>query len=101
VLTRERSTMVPNLPTLHETVLPNFDLLAWAGIFAPANLPAPIAARLSGELEKMLSRPDVKERFVNAGVEVFYGGPMQFDEYVRAELVKWTSLIREAGIEPE
>src|SRR5882757_218614 len=76
VLTRERSTMVPNLPTLHETVLPNFDLLAWAGIFAPANLPAPIAARLSGELEKMLSRPDVKERFVNAGVEVFYGGPM-------------------------
>ena len=49
----------------------------------------------------MLSRPDVKERFVNAGVEVFYGAPMQFDGYVRAELVKWTSLIREAGIEPE
>jgi tripartite-type tricarboxylate transporter receptor subunit TctC len=101
VLTRERSTTLPDVPTLHETVMPNFDLLAWAGIFAPANLPAPVAARLAGELERMLSRPDVKERFVNAGVEVFFGGPRPFDEYVKAELAKWTSLIREAGIEPE
>src|SRR6266850_1694509 len=101
VLTRERSTMVPNLPTLHETVLPNFDLLAWAGLFAPANLPPPIAARLSAELEKMLARPDVKERFVNSGVEVFFSGPQEFDAYVKSELVKWTGLIKEVGIEPE
>ena len=101
VLTRERSTTLPDVPTLHETVLPNFDLLAWAGLFAPANLPPPIAARLSGELEKMLSRPDVKERFLSTGVEVFFSGPQEFDEYVKSELRKWTGLIKEVGIEPE
>src|SRR5262245_46420121 len=101
VLTPERSTTLPDGPTLHETVLPNFDLLAWAGLFAPANLPAPIAARLSAELEKMLTRPDVKERFITSGVEVFFSGPQEFDAYVKSELVKWTGLIKEVGIEPE
>ena len=101
VITKERSATLPDLPTLHETVLPNFDLLAWAGMFAPANLPPPIASRIAGELEALLSRPEVKERFIGAGVEVFYSGPQEFDAYVKSELVKWTGLIKEAGIEPE
>ena len=101
VLTRERSATLPDLPTLHETVMPNYDLLAWAGLFAPAGLPSPIATRLSAELEKMLVRPEVKERFLNSGVEVFFSGPQEFDAYVKSELAKWTSLIKEAGIEPE
>jgi tripartite-type tricarboxylate transporter receptor subunit TctC len=101
VLTRERSVTVPDLPTLHETVMPNYDLLAWAGLFAPAGLPAPIATRLAGELEKMLARPEVRERFLNAGVEVFFSGPKEFEDYVKSELAKWTGLIKEVGIEPE
>ena len=101
VITRERSTTLPDLPTLHETVMPDYDLLAWAGMFAPADLPAPIAERISGELQKMLSKPEVKERLLNGGVEVFYTGPKEFDAYVRSELVKWTGLIKEVGIQPE
>ncbi len=53
------------------------------------------------KLEKMLTRPDVKERFLNSGVEVFFSGPQEFDAYVKSELVKWTGLIKEVGIEPE
>ncbi len=101
VLTKERSTTLPDVPTLHETVMPDYDLLAWAGMFAPAGLPAPIAERISGELQKMLSKPEVKERLLNSGVEVFYTGPKEFDAYVKSELVKWTGLIKEAGIQPE
>ncbi len=101
VLTRERSATLPDVPTLHETVMPNFDLLAWAGLFAPAGLPAPIAERLARELQAMLSRPEVRDRLLGGGVEVFYTGPKEFDAYVKSELVKWTSLIKEAGIEPE
>jgi tripartite-type tricarboxylate transporter receptor subunit TctC len=101
VLTRERSATLPDLPTLHETVMPNYDLLAWAGLFAPAGLPAPIATRLAGELEKMLARPETKERFLNTGVEVFFSGPKEFEDYVKSELAKWTGLIKEVGIEPE
>jgi tripartite-type tricarboxylate transporter receptor subunit TctC len=101
VLTKERSATLPDLATLHETVMPNFDLLAWAGMFAPAGLPAPIAERISGELQAMLSKPEVKERLLNSGVEVFYTGPQAFDAYVKSELVKWTGLIKEVGIQPE
>src|SRR5258706_11856652 len=92
VITRERSTTLPDVPTLHETVLPNYDLLAWAGLFAPAGLPAPIAARLSAELEKMLSRPEGKERFLSAGGEGFFSGPQEFDADVKSELRKGTGL---------
>jgi tripartite-type tricarboxylate transporter receptor subunit TctC len=101
VITRERSATLPDLPTLHETVMPDYDLLAWAGMFAPAGLPAPIAERISGELQKMLLKPEIKERLLNSGVEVFYTGPKDFDAYVRSELVKWTGLIKEVGIQPE
>jgi tripartite-type tricarboxylate transporter receptor subunit TctC len=101
VLTKERSATLPDVPTLHETVMPDFDLLAWAGMFAPAGLPAAIAERISGELQKMLSKPEVKDRLLNSGVEVFYTGPKPFDAYVRSELTKWTGLIKEAGIQPE
>jgi tripartite-type tricarboxylate transporter receptor subunit TctC len=101
VLTRERSTTLPDVPTPHETVMPNSDLLAWAGMFAPAGLPPAVAERISGELQKFLSKPEVRDRLLNSGVEVFYTGPKEFDAYVRSELVKWTGLIKEAGIQPE
>jgi putative tricarboxylic transport membrane protein len=101
VLTKDRSVTLPDVPTLHETVMPSYDLLAWAGLFAPAGLPAPIAERLSAELQKMLSKPEVKERLLNTGVEVFYTGPKEFDAYVKSELAKWTGLIKEVGIQPE
>jgi tripartite-type tricarboxylate transporter receptor subunit TctC len=101
VLTKDRSATLPDVPTLHETVMPSYDLLAWAGLFAPAGLPAPIAERISAELQKMLSKPEVKERLLNTGVEVFYTGPKEFDAYVKSELAKWTGLIKEVGIQPE
>jgi len=101
VLTKTRSTTTPDIPTLHETVMPEFDLLAWAGMFAPANTPPEITQRLAGEIDKMLAKPETKERMLNTGVEVFYTGPKEFDAYVKSELVKWTSLIKEVGIQPE
>ena len=101
VLTEARNGRLPELPTLSETVMPGFDILAWVGMFAPAGLPPSIADRLADALQKILANPDLKARFVVAGAETFYSGPKEFDGYVKSELVKWTSLIKEAGIEPE
>jgi tripartite-type tricarboxylate transporter receptor subunit TctC len=101
VLTKERSDVLPDVPTLHETVMPNYDLLAWAGMFAPAGLPPAIAERISKELEGMLTNPATKEKFRAMGVEVFYTGTKEFDAYVKSELTKWTTLIKEVGIEPQ
>jgi len=89
------------VPTLDETVMPGYDLLAWAGMFAPAGLPPEITARIAGELKTFLAKADVKKKMLNSGIEVFYTGPKEFDAYVKSELVKWTGLIKEVGIPPQ
>jgi len=101
VPTRERNSQLPDVPTLNETVIPGFDLLSWVGLFAPANTPPQVVDLLARELQKMLARPELKARFIDAGAETFWSGPKEFDAYVRSELIKWTTVIREAGIEPE
>jgi tripartite-type tricarboxylate transporter receptor subunit TctC len=101
VLTKDRSTTLPDVPTLDETVMPGYDLLAWAGMFAPAGLPPEIADRIAKEVGAMLSDPATKEKFLSMGVEVFYTGPKEFDAYVKSELTKWTTLTKEVGIVPE
>ena len=101
VLTRERSATLPNVPTLHETVMPDFDLIAWAGMFGPAKMPADIVKVLSDELGKVLADPEVRKRLEATGAEVEYQSSAQFEKYLKNELVKWTSLIKAAGIEPQ
>ena len=56
---------------------------------------------LAVELEKMLAKPEIKQRFLSAGMEVYWIGHEQFPDFVKSELVKWTAMIKEAGIEPE
>ena len=101
VLTKERNRVLPDVPTLNETVMPGFDLLAWAGMFGPANLPPEIVKVLADAVQKALSTPPVIERLNAGGTEVFWSGPQDFSEFVKTELVKWTAAIKEAGIEPE
>ena len=100
-MTKERSRLLPEVPTLDETVMPGFDIHAWAGMFGPAGLPPEAVETLDRELAKILARSEVKTRFLDAGSEVLWKGPAEFSDFVKAELVKWTALIREAGIQPE
>ena len=101
VITRERSHYLPEVPTLSETIMPGFDIMPWVGIFGPANMPSDIVKVLARELEKMVSRDDIKEQFITSGMEVYWIGHDQFPDFVQSELVKWTAMIKEAGIEPE
>lgn len=101
VFTRKRNRRLPDVPTLNETVMPGFEILAWAGMFAPANTPPDIVDRLADALRKILSDPTIVERFADIGTDTFYSGPQEFGEYVKTELIKWTSVAKEAGIEPE
>jgi tripartite-type tricarboxylate transporter receptor subunit TctC len=82
-------------------VMPGYDLLAWTGIFGPAGLPQNVVDTIAKPIEKALASPDARERFRTVGVEVYWIGPGGFTIYVKNELVKWTTLIKSAGIEPE
>jgi len=101
MITKDRSPYLPDLPTLNETILPGFDVMPWVGIFGPANMPPEIVKVLARELEKMLALPGIKEQFMNSGTEVDWLGPERFPDFVKSELVNWTAMIKEAGIEPE
>src|ERR1035437_7096726 len=101
VLTNDRNSSLPDVPTLNETVMPGFDLLAWTGIFGPAGTPPEVVNTLANAVEKSISKPEFKKQFTTLGIDVFWAGPEQFDKYVKSELVKWTEMIKEAGIEPE
>jgi tripartite-type tricarboxylate transporter receptor subunit TctC len=101
VLTMKRSPLLPNVPTLSETVMPGFDLLAWAGIFGPANLPDDVVNKIAPQIHAALQSTEIKERFTKSGIEIYWGDTPTFKAFVVEELKKWTSMINEAGIQPE
>jgi len=101
VLTRARSPLLPDLPSLHETVLAGFDLVGWGGLFGPAGLPADVVRVLSDGVGKALDRKDIAERFWATGMEPFYLPSMDFAGYVAAQLPIWIKAAREAGVEPQ
>jgi tripartite-type tricarboxylate transporter receptor subunit TctC len=101
VLTKDRNPALPDVPTLSETVMPGFDILAWAGMFGPAGMPAEATKALADSIEKALKQKEIRDRFAAAGTDIYWSGPAEFDAFVKSELVKWTAAIKEAGIEPE
>ena len=101
VTTKERSALLPDIPSMTEAGLPAFDLIPWNAIFAPAATPRPIVQRLNAELRRIISDPKVKERLAGLGFDAFASTPEELDAFVREDLAKWTKWVREAGIEPE
>ncbi len=101
VLTKARNANLPDVPTLDETVMPGFDLLAWAGLFGPARLPSDVVAKLERETKAALSSPEILANFRTSGIEPYWTNAADFKAYVASELTKWTSIAAEAGIQPE
>jgi tripartite-type tricarboxylate transporter receptor subunit TctC len=101
VLTRNRHPNLPDVPTLSETVMPDYHILAWAGMFGPAAMPPEAVKVLADAVQKALQRPEILQRFAATGTDVYWSGPEDFDAFVKSELTSWTAMIKEAGIEPE
>jgi tripartite-type tricarboxylate transporter receptor subunit TctC len=97
----QRSALFPEVPTLHEAGITNFDMDSWAAMFAPASTPREIVTRLNAELRKIVEDPAVRARLGAVGFEAFSGKPEELSEFVKVQLVKWTQMIKDAGIEPE
>lgn len=101
VTSEKRSASVPDIPTISESGLTGFDQLAWHGLFAPAGTPAPIIAKLSVEVVKVLRMPDVKKRFVSQAVDVIASSPEEFAAFIRQDVAKYERLIKTANIHVE
>jgi len=94
----KRSPLMPELPTVAEAGVPGFEALGWNGFLAPARTPAPIVARLNQEISRILSLPDVRERYANAGIEPVGASADAFGALIRTELEKWAQVVRDAKL---
>ena len=97
----KRLRAFPDLPTLAESGLPGFEVVAWGGIIAPLGLPPAIVARLNSVLNKVLKSPAGAEKLVAMGLEPGGGTPEQFGAHIRKEIVKWGEITRKSGIKPQ
>jgi tripartite-type tricarboxylate transporter receptor subunit TctC len=101
VLARERSPLVPDVPTAAEAGLADFDVTTWYGILAPAGTPRPIIQRLNAELTKMMQAPEIKERLGAMGTDPLTSTPEEFGAYIKREIAKWGDVTRKAGLHAE
>lgn len=98
VTTKARYGMLPNVPTVAETVLPDFDARAWYALAGPKKLPAPVLAKLNEAMLAILKRPDVAERIRSLGAEVWGTTPGEAQAFLRSEVERWTKVIRDEKI---
>jgi len=97
VTSLERSPYFPNLPSVHEAVVPNFIAESWNGVMAPAKTPEPIIRKLSEVFIKMADDPEVKETMRKAGANTVKTTPAQFRAQIEQEMEQWKPLIKEIG----
>lgn len=101
VTSAARSPLMPELPTVAELGVPNYDLSGWIALFAPTGTPRAVVDRLNAETTKVLGDAEVRRRFQDMGGEPGSMSVAEFSQWAEQELSKWTRLVKEAGIVPE
>jgi len=95
---REREPSLPDTPTAIESGFADLQGEAWIGLVAPAGTAAPKIARLSAALAEVLAMPQMKDRLASLGFQPLVNGPQDFDKLIAAERIKWSAVIRNAGL---
>lgn len=98
VSTTSRVGLVQDIPTVAESGLPGFDVVGWFGIFTPAGTPGRVIVRLNKDINAALRLPDTQQRFASHGLIPGGGTPEELGEFLRSEIRKWGTLIKETGI---
>ena len=97
----KRSTVLPEVPTISEAGVKDYEATIWLGIMAPAGTPKAIVDRLNGEIEKIVTRPDVKKSWNEQGAEPMKMTPAEFEKFLNADIAKWANVVKIAGVKPD
>ena len=101
VSTAQRTSVLPDVPTIAEAALPGYEFQAWFGVFAPAGTPRPVVDQISREIARIVYLPDIKKQFLNQGEEGKPSTPEEFTRFIRAEIEKYSKVVKLAGIRVE
>jgi tripartite-type tricarboxylate transporter receptor subunit TctC len=98
VTSANRSSAVPDVPTVAESGLPGFESVQWFAIFAPKNTSTPVTEKLFGEIRKAAESPSVKAPLAQQGAEFVVNGPQALSGFLRTDMAKWQKVIRQANL---
>jgi tripartite-type tricarboxylate transporter receptor subunit TctC len=101
VMSPKRIPSLPDVPTLDETGVKGFDVTAWQALFVPKGTPPDIVARLSAEMNKAITAPEVKPRLEDFGLEVTPSDGPALSAFLAREDAFWHKLIKERGLSAE
>ena len=101
VTEKSRSSLLPNVPTATEQGVPNVEVNAWYGVFAPTGTPAATIARINQEINEVLKLPEVREKFMGAGLEVLGGTPQLLADFMKSDNQRYGNLAKELNIKAD
>ena len=94
----KRASQIPEVPTIAEAGLPNYEFQGWYGLLAPAGVPQPILAKLNRDANAALEDPAARTAMTNSGAELMGGSMEEFSQFLRREVKKYAAVAKEAGI---
>lgn len=98
VTSKQRSPLLPELPTISEAALPGFESGASYGIVAPANTPKTIVQKMNAEVARLLATSEVSARLKNQGLQIAAGSPQDFARFMKAEIAQWARVIKASDV---
>jgi tripartite-type tricarboxylate transporter receptor subunit TctC len=98
---KQRSPVLPDVPTVHESGVPNYEATIWLGVLAPKGTPAAVVTRLNEAITKITSQPDVQQGWAKQGAIAMVMNPTAFDKYMHDDIEKWARLIKSANIKSD
>jgi len=101
VTPQQRSSALPDVPTLDQAGVTGFEVSGWYGVLGPARMPKPIIARLNGEFRTMLDDPVMREMLSREGADPLSSSPEEFAKVIATDIVKWAKVVKAVGIKIE
>ena len=101
VTSLRRNPSLPDVPTMDESGFPKFEAGSWFGLLAPAGTQRPVIERLNAAVVSAMREPALRDRYVAQGFDLNPGTPEQFAEFIAAETVKWSRVVKVAGIKAD
>jgi tripartite-type tricarboxylate transporter receptor subunit TctC len=101
VTSKARFVGAPDVPTIAEQGLPDYEATLWQGFFAPAAIPAELGAKISADIQATLAAPETREKLQGAGISLFESNQAEFKRFFPAEIEKWRAVVKKANLRLE
>jgi tripartite-type tricarboxylate transporter receptor subunit TctC len=98
---KERNPAVPDVPTMGELGLADFEVGTWSGLIGPRGIPADVVQKINAAVAAVVNDPVIRQRLIDEGAEIKVMSPAEFGSFMRTENIRWVKVVKDAGITPQ